>query len=50
MIAGAIGLIMTLTICRSWRRTVITSQPPPVPGERRVVDEPEVSQCDDRPL
>jgi len=50
MIAGAIGLIMTLTIYRSRRRTVITTQPPPVPGERRVVDEPDVSQYDDRPL
>jgi hypothetical protein len=43
MIAGAIGLMMTATIDRSRRRTVLTSQPPPAPGERRLVDEPDVS-------
>jgi hypothetical protein len=50
MVAGVIGLIMTLTIFRSRRRTVVTQQPPPVPGERRVVDQPIVSEYDDRPL
>ena len=50
MVAGAIGLIMTLTIFSSRRRTVVTTQPPPVAGERRVVDQPVVSEYDDRPL
>lgn len=50
MVAGVVGLIMTLTIFRSRHRTVVTQQPPPVAGERRVVDQPVVSEYDDRPL
>jgi hypothetical protein len=50
MVAGAVGLILTLSILSSRRRTVVTTQPPPVPGERRVVDQPVVSEYDDRPL
>ncbi len=49
MLAGAVGLIMTLTIFGSRRRTVVTQTPPP-PGERRVVDQPVVSEYDERPL
>src|SRR5262249_1139028 len=63
MVAGAVGLIMTLAIFNR-RRTVVrdTAQPsvvqqPPVvqqpttyARERRVVDEPVVSEYDDRPL
>jgi hypothetical protein len=47
MVAGAVGLIMTLTIFNSRRRTVVTQNttPPTVaPGERTV------SEYDERPL
>jgi hypothetical protein len=50
MAAGLVGLILTMSIWSSRRRTVVTTQPPPVPGERRVVDQPIVSEYDDRPL
>jgi hypothetical protein len=52
MAAGAVGLIMTLTIFGSRRRTVVTSTtaPPVAPGERRVIDQPVASEYDDRPL
>lgn len=53
MVAGAVGLIMTLTIFSSRRRTVVRDTAPPVSTttrERRVVDEPVVSEYDDRPL
>ncbi len=50
MAAGAIGLIMTFTIFSSRRRTVITpAEAPPSTGERRVVDEPAVTDFDRRP-
>jgi diacylglycerol kinase len=52
MVAGAIGLVLTLSIFNSRRRTVVssTTTPPPVaPGERRVVDQPVVSEYDQRP-
>jgi len=51
MAAGAIGLILTLTVFNARRRTVVTTAQPttPVPGERRVVEEPAVSEYD-RPL
>jgi uncharacterized protein DUF6458 len=54
MVAGAVGLIMTLTIFNSRRRTVVRDTAPPpattTTRERRVVDEPVVSEYDDRPL
>jgi len=52
MVAGAIGLILTLTVFSSRRRTIVTTTPPtapPVVGERRVVEEPVASEYD-RPL
>jgi len=51
MAAGAIGLILTFTVFNSRRRTIVTTPQPPAqsPGERRVVDEPVVSEYD-RPL
>ena len=45
MAAGALGLILTLTVFNRSRRTV-TSSTPPAPDERRVVDEYDV----DRPV
>ena len=52
MVAGAVGLILTLSILSSRRRTIVSStyQPPVAPGERRVVDQPVASEYDDRPL
>jgi uncharacterized protein (DUF58 family) len=52
MVAGAIGLILTLTVFSSRRRTIVTTTPPTAPpfaGERRVVEEPVASEYD-RPL
>jgi len=47
MAAGALGLILTLTVFSSRRRTITSSaSPAPAPGERTVVDEYDV----DRPL
>ncbi|HEX6870698.1 MAG TPA: DUF6458 family protein, partial [Micromonosporaceae bacterium] len=47
MVVGAIGLILTLTVFSSRRRTVVTGTP-----ERRVVEEPAVrtEYETDRPL
>ena len=51
MAAGAVGIILTLTIFSSRRRTIVTPPPPTVARtrEREVIDEPVVSEYD-RPL
>jgi Domain of unknown function (DUF6458) len=50
MAAGALGLVLTLTIFSSRRRRVVsTSQAAPYPGDRRVVEE-QATYESDRPI
>jgi hypothetical protein len=44
MLAGLAGLVLTLTVFSSRRRTVVTNTP-----QQRVVDEPARVEYDDRP-
>jgi hypothetical protein len=49
MAAGALGLVLTLTIFNRRRRVVTTSQAAPYPGDRRVVEE-QATYDTDRPI
>jgi len=51
MVAGAIGLVVTLSIWNSRRRTVVTSAPTTATRvERPVVDDTQVEYRTERPL
>lgn len=49
MAAGALGLVLTLTIFSGRRRSVVTTHSDPYPGDRRVVEERSTYEAD-RPL
>lgn len=49
MAAGALGLVLTLTIFSGRRRSVVTTQTDPYAADRRVVEERSIYESD-RPL